>query len=449
VRGSLADTLAAQGLAVATAADAPTALDQVQRKRPSVVILDLRLPGADGMEALQRLRALAPEVSVIVLTGYGDVLSAAEAMRLGADDYLTKPAPAERILLTVQRALQRHRCAAPVEMPGHGLSEASLLGWLMGPSPQIQEVVRQLRMVGQSDSTVLVEGETGAGKEVVARLIHEISARRERSFVALDCGAIPGTLLESELFGYDKGPFSGTVRRREGHVRLAAGGSLFFDEVTNLPLTTQAKLLRVLQDREVAVPGSPRPAPVDVRVIAASSISLSGEVAAGRFRRDLYHRISESVIVLPALRERPADIPYLTRRFAAEASMELHRPVHGLSEAALQALMHHSWPGNVRELRDVVRRAVLLSSDVIGPEHVVTAPGGSPPEGTTGMPTPALGLKAVATMATAEAERRAIRQALQATNGNKSGASRLLRTDYKTLHLKMKRYAIDAREFMR
>jgi DNA-binding NtrC family response regulator len=449
VCASLADILAAQGLAVATAGDGPTALEQVRRRSPLVVILDLRLPGVGGMETLPQLKALAPQVRVIILTGYGDALSAVEAMRLGADDYLTKPAPVEAILTTVRRALERHRLGIEVEALRRGHQSPSPLGWLMGPSPQIQAVIRQVHEVATTGFTILIEGETGTGKELVARAIHEVSPRRQRPFVALDCGAIPETLIESELFGYEKGAFTGADRPREGQFRLAEGGSLFFDEIANLPLGTQGKLLRALQEREVHVLGGGRPLPVDARIIAASNVPLLAQMHAGRFRRDLYYRLAEFVIGVPPLRERREDIPYLARRFAAEAGKELRRPVHGISEAATALLLGHPWPGNVRELRNVIRRAVLVASDVIGPEHLVTAPGPGAAATASGGPRAAGSLKTAAAVATAEAERQAIREALQAARGNKSEAARALGIDYKTLHRKMTRYGITAGEFAR
>jgi transcriptional regulator with PAS, ATPase and Fis domain len=267
--------------------------------------------------------------------------------------------------------------------------------------------------------------------------------------VALDCGAIPETLIESELFGYEKGAFTGADRRKEGHFQLAQGGTLFLDEIVNLPFPTQAKLLRTLEERQVQVLGAKGPLPVDVRIIAAANVPMDGEIRAGRFRQDLYYRLNEFVIVVPPLRQRMEDIVYLAERFLAEASMDLQRPVRGISDEAVQVLLRYHWPGNVRELRNVIRRAVLLSANLIEAEHLLPLPANSPearPVEVSAFLPSGLPLREMARMAAAEAERRAIRQALRTARGNKSAAARILGTDFKTLHLKMKRYGIQPGE---
>jgi len=315
----------------------------------------------------------------------------------------------------------------------------------------MEKVVRQIKQVADSPLTVLVQGETGTGKELVARAIHQLSDRREKPFVAVDCGAMPDTLIESELFGYEKGAFTGAYQRKAGQFQLAEGGSLFLDEIVNLPLSTQAKLLRALQERQVQPLGGTRPVRVDARIVAASNVPLEPEVRAGRFRQDVYYRLNEFGITLPPLRERD-DILHLANEFLCEGSTELGRPCRKISEAAAQILLRYHWPGNVRELRNVIRRAILLASDVIELEHLAVLPvdststaadtalrGESAPVGSS--------LREIAGGAAAYAEQQAIRRALQVTNGNKSEAARLLRTDYKTLHLKMKQYGIPAAQF--
>jgi DNA-binding NtrC family response regulator len=321
----------------------------------------------------------------------------------------------------------------------------SLLRRSNGP---MQRVLHQIEQVADTPLTVLVQGETGTGKELVARAIHELSARSEKPFVAVDCGAIPDTLIESELFGYERGAFTGAHERKEGQFQLAAGGTLFLDEIVNLPLPTQAKLLRALQQRQVQPLGSKKAVPVAVRIIAASNVPLEQEVRLGRFRADVYYRLNEFVITLPLLRERD-DIIQLANAFLTEASTELDRPCRRISERAGQVLGRHHWPGNVRELRNVIRRASLLASDVIEPEHLSLLPvDPSPGNGCREEPAPAdHSLKRIAEAATVDAEGRAIRMTLQATRGNKSEAARLLRVDFKTLHLKMKQYGISAGQF--
>jgi two-component system nitrogen regulation response regulator GlnG len=349
----------------------------------------------------------------------------------------------------VKRALERQDLIARIdELKSQG--EAISLADRMGGSRAIESVIRQVAQVARSNFTVLIQGETGTGKELVARAIHNQSPRRDKPFVAVDCGAIPETLVESELFGYEKGAFTGAVRRKDGRFQAAGGGTVFLDEVGNLPLPTQAKLLRALEERQVTPLGATRPVPVDVRIIAASNVDLEDASRGGRFRPDLYYRLNEFGIGLPPLRSRREDIAHLARRFLEEVSMELRCPVHGITDDAMELLRRHDWPGNVRELKNVIRKAALLATDLITPEFLPTL--GAPGEaGHPAVAAPAVGgelsLREVSEVATADAERRAIRQALEAAKGNKSQAARLLRTDYTTLHAKMKRYGISAGDF--
>jgi len=451
IRSSLVDTLELEAFEVVSAGDAETALQQVSADLPEVVLLDLRLPGLDGMEALRKLKEIAPQLPIVILTGFGDVPSAVEAMRLGAYDFLNKPVGPEKILIVVRRALEHQALGTELKALRSKLGQRDPLRWLMGRGQDIQQVTQQIRHVADSNFTILIQGETGTGKELVARAIHQLSGRRDKPFVPLNCGAVPETLIESELFGYEKGAFPGADRRKEGHFQLAEGGTLFLDEIVNLPFSTQAKLLRTLEECQVQVLGAERSLPVDVRVIAAANVPLDREVRAGRFRQDFYYRLSEFVIVVPPLRARTEDIIYLAERFLAEASMELRRPIRGISPEAVQVLLRYHWPGNVRELRNAIRRAVLLSSDLIEPAYLLPLPPSSgveaPPADVSAFSPAQLSLKETARKAAAEAERWAIRQALRASGGNKSEAARSLRTDYKTLHLKMRRHGIRSRDF--
>jgi DNA-binding NtrC family response regulator len=450
-RAALAKILAADGFHAVTAADGEAALDRVASEQPAVVLLDRIMPGLDGIETLRRLKAIAPAVPAIIVTGYGDTSSAVQAMKLGAYDYLTKPLQIDQILIAVRRAAERRELGAEIEGLRSQLDEDRSLRSLMGPSREVENILRQIRQVADSDFTILIQGETGAGKELVARAIHQLSFRRTRPFVALDCGGIPETLIESELFGYEKGAFTGASQRKDGYFQLAEGGSLFFDEVTNLPLTIQAKLLRVLQERQVRPLGGRHTVPVNVRVLAAYNVPLVDEILAGRFRQDLYYRLNEFVVMVPSLRARPHDIPYLAKRFLTEASMELRRPVVDIHDEALDVLVRYPWPGNVRELRNVIRRAVVLASGLIRPEHLrglVSDSLHTPPAPPALMPPTGRSLKAIAETAVAEAESVAIRQALHITRGKRSEAARLLRIDAKTLYVKMKRYRILRQDFV-
>ncbi len=377
--------------------------------------------------------------------------SAAGATRIGAYDGLTKLSYPDESVIPVRPVLECLELLAGVEKVCGPLPPADPLSALMGPGGRIEKVLERVRQVADSCFTILIEGETGTGKELLARAIHLLSPRRKGPFIALDCGAIPDTLIESELFGYERGAFTGADRRKEGHFQLAEGGSLFLDEIVNLPSTTQAKLLRTLQERQVQPLGGRRPLPVDVRIIAACNVPLEREMRAGRFRQDLFYRLNEFSITLPPLRERVEDVLYLANRFLMEASMELRRPIRGITEEAVQLLLRYAWPGNVRELRNVIRQAVLLSSHLIGPEHLSALsadPSSAPPgEGPGPVPGGGRSLREIAAAAAAEAEQQAIRQALQATRGNKSAVARLLHVDYKTLHLKVKRYRIRVGDF--
>jgi DNA-binding NtrC family response regulator len=452
MRWVLARVLGGQGFEVITAEDGEQAVALVKQGAPHVVLMDLKMPRLGGLQALEKLKEIAPEVPVIVISAYGDIPSAVQAMKLGAYDFLTKPFDNEELLYTVRRAAERRELLSQVEALKSQLQHGGALREIMGSSPRIQAVFQQIGQVARSNFTVLLEGETGTGKEIVARAIHQQSDRREMPFIALDCGAIPETLIESEMFGYEKGAFTGADRRKEGHVQLAERGTLFLDEIANLPLTTQSKLLRMLQERQILPLGGTHPVPVDLRIIAASNVHLEGEVQTGRFRQDLFHRLNEFWIRIPPLRERPEDILPLARGFVDEANIELKKHVRGLSPEAAEALLSYPWPGNARELRNVMRRATLLSQDRIGPEHL---PGiGSQSEtsptrvGEAGGIPEGLSLREISQRAVAQVEKEAIARVLCLTKGNKTQAARLLRIDYKTLYYKLKEYDIRGREFL-
>jgi two-component system nitrogen regulation response regulator GlnG len=448
IRSLLAAVLQSKGYEVVTADDGAAALQQVPREHPAVILMDLSMPRMGGMDALPEIKRLDPEVPVIICTAHADLATAVRAMKLGAYDYLTKPFDVELLALTLERALERNQLRSRIDelkRQGSGTSLAER----MGGSSAIAQVIQQVSQVADSNFTVLVQGETGTGKELVARAIHQQSPRRQAPFVAVDCGAIPETLVESELFGHERGAFTGAQAKREGHFQLAKGGTLFLDEIGNVPLATQAKLLRALEQREVNPLGSARAVAVDARIIAATNTELEEGVKTGRFRADLYYRLSEFTITLPPLRSRREDITHLAQRFLDEVSMELRRPVRRVSDEAMQALLRHDWPGNVRELKNVIRKAALLATDVVTSEHIPGLNASAPiPSRAAAEPSGEdLSLREVAELAAVQAEREVIRHALGATKGNKSQAARLLRTDYTTLHAKMKRYGISARDF--
>src|SRR6059036_1366291 len=459
------------GLTVDTADSGAAALDRIAARDYDAIVTDVKMPGMDGLELLAEIRTNRPDTPTLMITGHGEHDLVVHALRGGAYDFVQKPIDRDYFVASLNRAIETRalsrRCKEQQVALERHLNELeaiveertrdlrvtnkvieSPLRWLMGPTGQMEKVVRQIKQVADSPLTVLIEGETGTGKELVARAIHQLSPRCEKPFVVVDCGAIPDTLIESELFGYEKGAFTGAHQRKDGQFQLAGGGSLFLDEIVNLPLPTQSKLLRALQERQVQSLGGKKPVPVDVRIIAASNVPLEQEVRAGRFRQDVYYRLNEFGITLPPLRDRD-DILHLANEFLPEASMELGRPCRRISEAAAQVLLRYPWPGNVRELRNVIRRAILLASDVIEPAHLSVIPVDSPATAAL-REAPAPGdcsLKEIADAAAAQAEQDAIRRVLQLTGGNKSEAARLLRTDYKTLYLKIKQYRIDAALF--
>jgi DNA-binding NtrC family response regulator len=317
------------GVTVDTADSATAALDRIAASDYDAIVTDIKMPGMDGFALLAEIRARRPGTPTLMITGHGEHALAIGALRGGAYDFIQKPIDRDYFVTSLRKAIdmgELGRRAKEQQLP---------LRWLMGPSRQMEKVVDQIKQVADSPLTILVEGETGTGKELVARAIHHLSARRKKPFVAVDCGAIPDTLIESELFGYEKGAFTGAHQRKQGQFPLAEGGSLFLDEIVNLPLPTQSKLLRVLQERQVQPLGGKQPVRVDVRIIAASNVHFEQEVQAGRFRQDVYYRLNEFVITLPPLRKRD-DILHLANDFLAEATIELGRPCREISEAAAQ-----------------------------------------------------------------------------------------------------------------
>ena len=449
VRLTAAEVLTQQGFDVIGAASGDEALEAFATSAPEVVIVDLKMPGCGGLEVLRRIKAKAPEVPVIMITGFGEVKTAVEAMRLGAYDFLAKPYLLEDFVATVLRALERAELLGELESLRRRVTAGTALTDLMGRSVTIAAVVEHAQQAARANVTVLLTGETGTGKELLARAIHQGSARALQPLIAVDCGAMPDTLIESELFGYEKGAFTGADRHKEGYFAQADGGTLFLDEIGNIPLTTQAKLLRALQERAIQPLGASRPQPVDVRVLAATNASLEREVQAGRFRQDLYYRLNEFPIAVPALRERRGDIEDLARRFLDEAALEFGTAPCAFAPEALNALIAHDWPGNVRQLRNVVRRAALLAPGLVAPEHFSFHDGDdagtdTASSVTTGEETT---LRTVVVRAIVAAERQALTQALTAARGNQTIAARALRIDYKTLYRKMKQYGMSGRDF--
>jgi DNA-binding NtrC family response regulator len=449
VFGLLRAIFGREGFEVLAAEDGEVGLALATTDELDVAIVDLEVPKLDGVEVLRRLKVTKPGLPVVMLTGRDDIKSAVHAMQLGAFDYVTKPFDPNEIGLVVGRALENRALLTEVEELRRQAAGAAGLDALMGPSPTVGRIMEQVTTVAATNFSVLVLGETGTGKELVATALHRQSQRRAKPFIAVDCGAIPEALLETELFGHEKGAFTGADRRRTGHFHLAEGGTLLLDEIGNLPLALQAKLLRVLESRQLQTVGGGPSTAIDVRFIAATNSDLQARVKEGQFRSDLYFRLAQYTIHLPPLRERPEDIPYVAERFMHEVSIELRRPMQGIASEALDVLKRHAWPGNVRELRNVIRQAVLESKALFLERATIqrclgeaaATPAAIVPR------LPGQTLKDVADRAAREAERQVICQVLRVTKGNKSEAARSLSTDFKTLHVKMKSLGIHARDF--
>jgi DNA-binding NtrC family response regulator len=440
-RKGMADLLSLWGYEVATAGDGAEALERVSEDSPAVVVSDLVMPGMDGLGLLSALRVDHPDVAVIMLTGQGSIESAVQAMKEGAYDYLTKPLDPARLQVLLERAMDRADSAREVHRLRRELRHRGAFGRLVAGTPAMQEVTRQIEQVAPTDATVLVLGESGTGKELVARTIHDHSRRRRGPFVAVNCAAIPETLLESEIFGHEKGSFTGATGRRPGCFELADGGTLFLDEIAEMSPATQVKFLRVLQDGRFRRVGGQAEITVDVRVIAATNKSPMKALQDGALREDLYYRIAVFTLTLPPLRDRPEDLGELVRVLLEELDERHGRAVRGVDEATLAVLRRYAWPGNVRELRNVLERAVIVCpDDLISLAHLP-----SPPSAATSPVEPAADQAAddvrlsVGTTVD-EAERRLILRTLAYTGNNKTRAAEILGISLKTLHNKLNRY---------
>ena len=362
----LRHALEGQEYAVAEAVDEPGAVAALRAHRPSVVLTDLRLPRGDGFGVLRAAKQLDPEISVIVMTAYGSIEDAVAAIKEGATDFLAKPVDPDHLLLLVARAVDRHRILTENMLLKEELAVRRGLPEIVGRDTSLKQVVTTLRRAAESDATVLLGGESGTGKELFARALHAFSSRAEGPFVAINCAAIPETLLESELFGHEKGSFTGAVARKPGRFEIAHCGTLFLDEIGDLPFPLQAKILRAIEERKFERVGGTIPLEVDIRLVVATNKDLRAAVAAREFREDLYFRLSVFPIVIPPLRERSADVPILARYFIDRFCKELTKPLMGLSPEADDALRIYRWPGNVRELQNCIERAVILceTSDI-------------------------------------------------------------------------------------
>jgi two-component system response regulator PilR (NtrC family) len=444
-----------EGYRVVLAESGEEGLDRYEAVQPDLVLTDLNMPGIDGMEILRQVKARAAaagrDVPVVLLTAYGSVSTAVQAMREGAFDYVAKPFHNDELRLIVRKALAMRQLEADNARMRLELGERYQVGQFVGTSPRMQEVYQLVRRVSGTKISCLVCGESGTGKELLARAIHYGSERAQRPFVAVNCGAIPESLFESELFGYRKGAFTGANTNKTGMFEAADGGTLFLDEVGEMPLTAQVKVLRALAERKVTPVGGTAELAVDVRIVAATNRDLRAEVAAGRFREDLYYRLNVVQIDMPPLRERADDVPLLVNHFVSRFSEEYGKPVRGVTHEAMGLLRAYPFPGNVRELQNIIERAVALE---VGP---LVTPGSLPERVQGAMGAPAGTVEAPPADAPltegvdlearlADLERSYLERALAAAGGNRTQAARLLGITFRSLRYRLVKFGMDAGE---
>jgi DNA-binding NtrC family response regulator len=437
-RTGLCELVSAWGYSAETARDGQEGHEKVLAWAPSIVVTDLKMPRLTGLQLLEKIAGESQTIAVIVVTAQGTIDSAVQAMRMGAYDYITKPIDTNRLRTILQNASALLDTRVELEVTRRKLRDAGSLGSLVGPSKKMQEIFRLTEMVAPSTASVLITGASGTGKELVARTIHELSPRRPKPFVAINCAAIPETLIESEIFGHEKGAFTGAVERRTGCFELAEGGTLLLDEIGEMPIATQAKLLRVLEDHKLRRLGSKFETTVDVRVLAATNKVPEDAVARGELRNDLYYRLNVFNIHMPSLREHREDIPDLVQTLLADVNTKHSRRVATVSEAVLNAFRNYSWPGNVRELRNTLERAVIVcEGGVIETKHLPPGFGHAPVRASAD---DADSIRVGVGTTVGEAERLLIIKTLESTNNNKTRAAEVLGISLKTLHNKLKEY---------
>ena len=444
----LRHALERQGHAVLEATNQAEAVKVLQQSQPALVLSDLRLPEGDGFGVLRTAKELDSDIPVIVMTAYGSIEDAVSAMKQGALDFLAKPVDPDHLLLIVARALEQRRLVTENLLMKEELAVRRGAPQLVGEDPSLRKVFASLQRAAATDTTVLLEGESGTGKELFARSLHALSPRSEAPFVAINCAAIPETLLETELFGHEKGAFTGAVARKPGKFEMAHRGTLFLDEIGDLPLALQAKILRALEEKRFERVGGTAQVTVDVRLVAATNRGLRAQVAARRFREDLFFRLSVFPSTVPPLRERPGDIPLLARFFVDRFCRDMKKRSIALSPPVLEQLVTYRWPGNVRELQNCIERAVILSEgDAIQTRHLNLSFQNTAPEEPQADPWADFDLSGslsdVSRRGAAQVERLKIRQALRDAEDNKGRAAEMLQITYKALLSKLKEHRLD------
>jgi DNA-binding NtrC family response regulator len=415
------------------ACDGVQALEMYSKERPSVVLLDMLMPKMDGLETLRALKSLDSDLPVIIITAHADVSDAVNAIKIGAYDFIVKPPDLDTLTNIIRRAIEKSKLSRSFRVLDAAIDNS--LESLLGSSSGMKKVIEQIRQVAFTDFSIIIQGETGTGKTTVARMLHNMSKRSLNPFVSVDVGNMPEALIESELFGHEKGSYTGAIDKQKGFFEVAAGGTILIDDFQNVPLYTQSKLLRAVEDKKIFPIGARQPVEIDVRIIVATNVDARKAMQENKLKSDLFFRLCEFTIDIPPLRERIDDIPYLSRNFMLEVAAELNKPMREISGAAIDHLERYGWPGNVRELKNVIRRAVLIAeSDVITEAHLEFLIGG----GYRNKIYSSLLQRKLPTLKLKELEQIAIEEALEVTSGNKTEAASLLQIDCSTLHRKIK-----------
>ncbi|GER93206.1 sigma-54-dependent Fis family transcriptional regulator [hot springs metagenome] len=426
-----------EAYAIYEAANGIEAINIFSKDKPDVVILDLNMPGMDGIQTINEIKKIDASIPVIVVTSQGDMSTAVETMKLGAYDFLVKPVEAGKLIVTVKRAIEKLYLQKEISSLHESVDKS--LEWTLGSSNAMKKVIEQIKQVAQSDFSIIIQGETGTGKTFVANIIHNLSKRSNKPFIKIDLSAIPETLVESELFGYEKGAFTGAIVNKSGFLKIADGGTILIDELENLSPMVQSKLLSVVENMTIYPLGSKKPITVDVRIIAATNKDIKSNVIEKKFRDDLFYRLGEFIISLPPLRSRVEDIPFFAKKFIIDACSELNKGILDIDEDTIEILKRHTWPGNLRELKNVLRRAVLFSNEGrIKSEHLKFLIEDKEYISYNDL-YPIMPLKD----AISSLEKKLIMKALEIYNWNKTKVSAALQIDHKTLNTKIKEYQIN------
>ena len=440
-RTMLKAVLTKEGYDISEADDGISAVKAVESESFDLILMDIRMTDMDGIEAMGQIKKMSPSIPVIMMTAYASIKAAVEALKSGAYDYLTKPLDIDELKILIKKALEHYRLQEENVFLKERLADRFDFSKIIGKSRRMKELFENLSLIAPSDATILIYGESGTGKELVANAIHQNSPRAQKPFIKVSCAALPETLLESELFGHERGAFTGALARKAGRFQLADGGTLFLDEVNVMSATTQVKLLRVLQEREFEPLGSTKTIHVDIRLITATNKELEAEVKEGRFREDLFYRLNVVPIHLPPLRERKEDIPLLAEHFFRLYQEKNKKSIKGFLPKTIDTLMRYDWPGNIRELENVIERAILLCrSEYITPKDLPP-----PLQGEEVGEQPIISIPSGMTLE--QVERETIIQTLEETGGNRTQTAQILGISRKTLQNKLKEYGLEGKEF--